>query len=268
MSATTQAQVPTRPSAGSGIPFSRLLQVEFRKSWDTRASFWLLFSLGAIVLVAELIAAIVTGVQNVDDVEFGTFATVAGFISQLLLPVLGIMLVTSEWSQRTAMVTFALEPRRERVVQAKMVVGLVWTAVTVVFALVMGALFNLLYAAISGHISWSGGAGITGFIITQTIAMLLGFALAALLLNTPAAIVIYFAYLFALPTILAIGSALMSWFKSFAEWIDFSNAQSPLYDGFWNMSGSDWGKLIVSGLIWFGLPLALGIRRIMRAEVK
>lgn len=103
----TQAQAPTRPAAGSGIPFSRLLQVEFRKSWDTRASFWLLFSLGAIVLVAELIAAIVTGVQNVDDVEFGTFATVAGFISQLLLPVLGIMLVTSEWSQRTAMVTFA-----------------------------------------------------------------------------------------------------------------------------------------------------------------
>jgi len=268
MTAVTQPQAPTRPAAGGGIPFARLLKVEFRKSWDTRASFWLLFSIGAIVLIAELIAAIVTGVQDVDDVQFGTFATVAGFVSQLLLPVLGIMLVTSEWSQRTAMVTFALEPRRSRVVQAKMLVGLIWTAVTVVFALAVGAVFNLLYAAISGHVDWSGGAGITGFVITQSIAMLLGFALAALLLNTPAAIVIYFAYLFALPTILAIGSALMAWFKSFAEWINFSGAQNPLYDGFWNMSGSEWGKLVVSGCVWFGIPLAIGLRRIMRAEVK
>jgi ABC-2 type transport system permease protein len=249
-------------------PFMRLLKVEFRKSWDTRAGFWLLFSIGAIVLAAELIAAIVTGVNGAHDVEFGTFATVAGFISQLLLPVLGIMLVTSEWSQRSAMVTFVLEPRRARVVQAKMCVGLIWTAITVVFALVMGALFNLLYWAISGRISWAGSTGITGFVITQTIAMLLGFALAALLLNTPAAIVIYFAYLFALPTILAIGSELMSWFKSFAEWINFSDAQSHLYDGFWNMSGSEWGKLVVSGIIWFVIPLAIGLRRIMRAEVK
>jgi ABC-type transport system involved in multi-copper enzyme maturation permease subunit len=265
---TTLTQDAAAPAVADTIPFSRLVRIEFRKSWDTRASFWLLFAIGAIVLIAEMIAAIVTGVQNVDDVQFGTFATVAGFISQLLLPVLGIMLVTSEWSQRSAMVTFSLEPRRSLVVQAKMVVGLVWTALTVLFALVMGAVFNLLYAAIAGHIDWSGGAGITGFIITQTIAMLLGFALAALLLNTPAAIVIYFAYLFALPTILAIGSALMDWFESFAKWINFSDAQSPLYDGFWNMSGSEWGKLVVSGCIWFGIPLAIGLRRILRAEVK
>jgi len=265
---TTLTHDAAAPAVAGTIPFSRLLRVEFRKSWDTRASFWLLFCIGAIVLAAELIAAIVTGVQNVDDVRFGTFATVAGFISQLLLPVLGIMLVTSEWSQRSAMVTFSMEPRRSMVVQAKMVVGLVWTALTVLFALAMGAVFNLLYAAIAGHIDWSGGTGITGFIITQTIAMLLGFALAALLLNTPAAIVIYFAYLFALPTILAIGSALMDWFKSFAEWINFGEAQSHLYDGFWNMSGDEWGKLIVSGCIWFALPLAIGLRRILRAEVK
>lgn len=267
MTTATQPQA-SRPAAIEGIPFSRLVNVEFRKSWDTRAGFWLLFAIGAIVLIAELIAAIVTGVNDVDDVTFGTFATVAGFVSQILLPVLGIMLVTSEWSQRTAMVTFSLEPRRARVVQAKLVVALIWTAMTVVFALVMGALFNLLYGAISGTVDWSGGAGVVGFVITQTIAMLIGFALAALLLNTPAAMVIYFAYLFALPTILGIGSALMDWFKSFAEWINFSQAQSPLYDGFWHMSGSEWGKLIVSGILWLGLPLAFGIRRILRAEVK
>jgi len=267
---TTQSQAPVLPAreAVSGIPFGRLLKVEFRKSWDTRSGFWLLFTIGGLVLVAELIAAIVTAVQNVDDVDLGTFATVAGVITQLLLPTLGILLVTSEWSQRTAMVTFSLEPRRSRVIQAKMVVSLVWTAITVVFALAMGAVFNLLYGAINGSISWSGGAGVVGFVITQAIAMMIGFAFASLLLNSPAALVVYVAYLFVLPTILGIGSALMDWFKSFADWIGFSQAQQPLYDGFWNMSGSEWGKLIVSGCIWLGIPLVFGLRRILRAEVK
>jgi len=254
-------------SGSRPIPFTRLVGVELRKSYDTRAGFWLLAVIGLLVLVTEIIVLAVTTVQD-EPIDFGTFIAAAAFVTSVLLPVLGIMLVTSEWSQRSAMVTFSMEPRRSMVVQAKMVVGLVWTALTVLFALAMGAVFNLLYAAIAGHIDWSGGTGITGFIITQTIAMLLGFALAALLLNTPAAIVIYFAYLFALPTILAIGSALMDWFKSFAEWINFGEAQSHLYDGFWNMSGDEWGKLIVSGCIWFALPLAIGLRRILRAEVK
>jgi hypothetical protein len=60
----------------------------------------------------------------------------------------------------------------------------------------------------------------------------------------------------------------MGWFKSFQEWINYSDAQGPLYDGFWNMSGSEWGKLIVSCVVWFGIPLTIGLRRIMRAEVK
>ena len=74
MTTTAQPQA-VRPTPIGAIPFSRLVNVEFRKSWDTRAGFWLLFSIGAIVLVAELIAAIVTGVNDVDDVNFGTFAT-------------------------------------------------------------------------------------------------------------------------------------------------------------------------------------------------
>lgn len=269
MTTATQPQETSRATEQAGIPFSRLLAVEFRKSWDTRASFWLLFAIGAIVLLAELATSIVTGVQGVQDITYGVFASVTGFITSVLLPVLGIMLVTSEWSQRTAMVTFSLEPRRTRVVQAKLLVGLIWTAVTVVFALIMGAVFNLLYGAISGHLDWSiGWAGLTGFVLTQTMAMLGGFALAALILNTPAAIVVFFAYKWMVPALLGVGSALMGWFKSFAEWIDFQQAQARLYDGFWNMSGTEWGKLVVSGLLWLALPLALGLWRIMRAEVK
>lgn len=270
MSATVPTAAAASPlPAPAPTPFSRLLQVEFRKSWDTRSSFWLLFAVGAIVVVAELIAAIVTGVNDA-DIAFGDFAGVAGFVTQFVLPVIGIMLVSAEWGQRTAMVSFALEPRRSRVIWAKLCVSLIWAALTVVFALAMGVVFNLLYGAVAGHIDWSGGEGVFGFTITQVFAMLLGFAFAALFLNTAGAIVAYYAFLFAIPTVLAIGSGLMDWFKSFAEWINFSQAENRLISdpGVLHMSGSEWGKLIVSGLIWLGLPLVFGLRRIMRAEVK
>ena len=58
-----------------------------------------------------VIALIVVLVQD-EPIKLDDFVGIANFISGFLLPVLGIMLVTSEWSQRTAMVTFTLEPHR------------------------------------------------------------------------------------------------------------------------------------------------------------
>ena len=43
----------------------------------------------------------------------------------MLLPILGIMAATAEWTQRTGLVTFTLEPRRGRVVLAKALAALV-----------------------------------------------------------------------------------------------------------------------------------------------
>ena len=59
-------------------------------------------------------------------------------MTSFLLPILAIMLVTSEWSQRTALVTFTLEPRRSRVVLAKLVVAQLFTVLTLVVAFVVG----------------------------------------------------------------------------------------------------------------------------------
>jgi ABC-type multidrug transport system fused ATPase/permease subunit len=94
-------------------PFWRLTMVELRKSYDTRASFWLLASIALVVLAAEVIVLAIVTVQN-EAISWGDFVGVAAFLTSFLLPVLGIMVLTTEWSQRTAMVTFALEPRRQR----------------------------------------------------------------------------------------------------------------------------------------------------------
>ncbi|GAA4117177.1 hypothetical protein GCM10022215_17520 [Nocardioides fonticola] len=250
------------------IPFTRLIGVEFRKSYDTRAGFWLLATIGILVTLAETIVTIVGITQDDADLNFGNFVQVAAFLTAVLLPVLGILLVTGEWGQRTAMVTFSLEPRRSRVIGAKYVVGLVLTLVTALVAVVVGAVCNAVLGLATGGADWTFGWSIfIGFLLLQSIAMTTGFALAALLLNTPAAIVVFFALTYVVPTILAIASVFLDWFEDFSHYIDFQRAQQPLADLSLN-TGSEWAQLLVSGAIWLGIPLVLGLRRILSAEVK
>lgn len=249
------------------IPFTRLLKVELRKSYDTRAGFWLLLTIGILVLAAEAIVLAIVVVQD-EPAAFGDFIGVAAFVTSILLPVLGIMLVTSEWSQRTAMVSFALDPRRHRIILAKMIVGLVLTLVTALAATALGAVCNLLYIALDGDGSWEFGWNFFfGFLITQFLAMLGGFALATLLLNTPAAIVVFFVYKWVLPGLFALGAALMDWFGDLRPWIDFQLAQGPVFDLTID-TGEEWGNLLVSGAVWLAIPLVVGMWRILHAEVK
>jgi len=251
----------TRPT-----PFIRLVQVELRKSYDTRAGFWLLAVIGFLVLLTEGIVLAVVVTQD-QAMTYGDFVAAAAFVTSILLPVLGIMLVTAEWGQRTAMVTFALEPRRPLVFLAKAAVGFILTLATIAMALVVGLICNLLYGVLQGPIDWEfGWAGFFGFLITQTFAMLGGFALATLFLNTAAAIVVFFVYRWVLPGLIALGAALMDWFDRLAPWIDFQSAQGPLYD--MSLDGDEWAHLVVSGFLWLVLPLVIGIWRVLRAEVK
>jgi ABC-2 type transport system permease protein len=255
-------------SATAEVPFWRLVRVELRKSYDTRAGFWLLLSIAGVVGLMLAIATIITVVQA-EVVRYGDFVAIAAYITGVLLPILAIMLVTSEWSQRSAMVTFTLEPRRPHVVMAKLVVGILLTLLTLAVALVLGLVCNGICELANPDLTtWELGADeLAGFVVTQVLAMLGGFALATLLLNTPAAIVLFFVYKYALPGVFAIGNALIGWFEDVSVWLDFQDAQADIYE--WNLSGTEeWSHLIVSGLIWLVLPLGLGLWRITRAEVK
>lgn len=110
MSAVT-APMTLDVSGTARVTFRRLTLVELRTSYDTRASFWLLASIGIIALVIEGFLLIVTLVQDTTAL-YEDFVFLAAFGTVILLPLLGIMLVTAEWTQRTAMVTFCLEPNR------------------------------------------------------------------------------------------------------------------------------------------------------------
>lgn len=256
-------------SGTSRVPFARIIKVELRKTYDTRAGFWLLLSIGLLTAAVMVIQLAVVVVQDL-NVSYNDFLTSTSYSIAVLLPVLGILLLTSEWSQRSAMVTFTLEPHRARVVAAKVVVGMILALAAVVVALALATVCNALYGPMSGNaVHWDASVGQTSaFVLLQVLGMLTGFAFAALFLNTPASIVVYMIYSFVLPGLFEIGSQLIGWFGDLRVWIDFSNAQDPLIDPALAMTGKGWAHFAVSGFIWLVLPLVVGMWRVLRAEVK
>ncbi len=259
--------VATVDSAKAGIPLSRLVVVELRKLIDTRAGRWLLIAIGAICALVMVIVTWVSLAQD-ESLAFGDFIAVMGIPMALLLPILGIMAVTSEWTQRTGLVTFTLEPRRGNIVAAKLLAGVIVALASVVVALVVAVLGTLIFAALDGSSpDWStSGMSLGGFTVNQVIGLATGFAFGTLIMNTAAAIVAYVVYMFVLPGLFAWGAEGIGWFEKLQPWIDFRNAQGYLYEG--SVTGKEWSEFVVSGLIWFVLPLAVGIWRLLRSEVK
>jgi ABC-2 type transport system permease protein len=254
-------------SGTTPVPFGRLVAVELRKMADTRAGRWLLISIAALTaLVLAIQLAVI--LSNDLQVDFRDFMIAMNTPMGILLPVLGIMSVTSEWTQRTAMVTFTLEPSRSRLILAKFVSTMLIAVVAVVIGLALSVVANLLYGALSGdEVLWDiGVVDVVFYFLLHAIGMATGFAFGTLFLNTAAAIVVYFVYSFVLPGLFQLGAQLMDWFADIQPWIDFAAAQNPLIEG--SISGEQWAQLAVSGFIWLVLPLAVGLWRVLRAEVK
>jgi len=86
------------------VPMSRLAKVEFRKSLDTRAGFWFTLTILALVAVVMVIYSFAA-----DDTmkDFADYLPIAGGVLGYFVPILIIMLVTSEASQRNGLVTSA-----------------------------------------------------------------------------------------------------------------------------------------------------------------
>lgn len=263
MSTATTPAAGTRPatldiSGTKPVSLLTLTKVELRKMYDTRAGLWLLITIAAITLI------VLTIFWFAADQNERTIFSMLGIMASpqgMLLPVLGILLITQEWGQRTGMVTFTLEPNRGKVIMAKILAATVFGIAAVVLALVLGCLGAAL-----------GGApdAFTGFdvdyvlkiLMMQVLGVLIGIGFGLAFLNSPAAIVLYFV----LPTAIAIVTNLVSWLRDVAPWID-GRAAEPIYSGA-DLTGQDWAQLATYTAVWMLLPMAIGLWRVMRAEVK
>jgi ABC-type transport system involved in multi-copper enzyme maturation permease subunit len=228
--------------------------VELRKMVDTRAGFWLQLIVAVITLAAVVVVCIVA---DTDDATFQDLFAIAMTPGAVLLPIVGILLVSSEWSQRTALITFTLVPRRMRVMSAKVAAGLVLGVIILAYSLLIAAVATL---AIGGE--WTLGAHILGQISLLVLtAMVTGIAFGAVFLSSAPAIVLSFV----LPLgWAAIGS--IRFLNDAAQWLDTTRTTAPLTDR--ALSGEEWAQLGTSMALWLVLPLAIGLFRIARGEIR
>jgi hypothetical protein len=186
----------------------------------------------------------------------------------VILPMIGILAVTSEWSQRSGLTTFTLVPHRGRVLRAKFLAAITVGVASMFIALVVGVLGTLAGSAIAGvDPVWNVSASHFALIVLGSVlGMSFGFMLGLLIRSSAGAIVAYFVYTLVLPPLLGLLAANQKWFADLQPWVDYNYAQSPLFDG--SLSGQQWQHLAVSGGLWLLLPMAVGLLAVRRAEVK
>jgi len=260
MSTTTAAPVTVDRTPAIAPPsLLQLVRIELRKSYDTRAGRWLLIAIG---LAALAVVAILLFVSDAPK-TFADYLSFTQIPTGLLLPVLGILLVTSEWSQRTAMTTFTLVPRRSRVLTAKVLAAAVLAVLGVVATALAAAVATLLTPLVSDSpLAWgTSGAQLGQVVLLQVISVLVGVGFGMLLLSSPLAIVLYFV----LPTVVTIVTNLVGSLSWVRDWLDLSTTSAPMSDG--GLSGEGWLRLATSVALWLVLPMAVGWVRIQRTEV-
>lgn len=245
-----------------GLPFTRLVRLELRKATNTRAGQGILI---AILAVTAVVVALTMWLARDGGASLQMLILAASTPQGMLVPVLGILTACSEWSQRTALVTFTQEPRRLRVMAAKTVaavlLGLAVLAATVLLAIGAHALsMTLADGAIDLDLTL---AQAVNLVIMQVFSVVQGVAFGVLFLSVPIAIVAFFMA----PVVVSVLTMTVSWLGEHAPWFDMSTASTPLLGTEW-VTAEQWAHLGSVTFIWLVVPLAAGLWRVARREVK
>ena len=248
------------------IPLGRVVRVELRKMFNTRSGFWLMASL-VIVGVLATIGTIVFAPD--DQLTHNTFAAAIGYPMTIVLPIIAILAITGEWSQRTGLTTFTLVPDRRRVLLAKTVSSVIVGIVAMLVALVFGVVGNVVGTAITGtDLVWDLSVAQFGTIVVGSLLCLLtGTMLGMLVRSSPGALVAYFVLTLVLPTLFGILAANQPDFVDMRPWVDAELARSFLFEGP-PADGEQWAQVATTAGIWLVLPAMFGLRGVLRSEVK
>jgi ABC-type transport system involved in multi-copper enzyme maturation permease subunit len=167
------------------------LRSEWLKLVTVRTTWYLL---GAMVLIEGLAAGLATSLGDIEDLRKGNVSTfiIGTHLATVFMFTLGALLSTNEYRHGTANSTFVVTPRRERVILAKLAVGL---AVGIVGAL----LYIATHAGIGLSILSSRGVdvdsdlvvdGYVGVGVGLVLGCLFGVALGSLLRNQVLTIIV------------------------------------------------------------------------------
>ena len=249
------------------VPLSRVTQVELRKMFNTRSGFWLIASIAISAVLAT--GGVILWAPDT-QLTYSTFATAIRFPVVVILPLIAILAVTSEWSQRTGLTSFTLIPHRTRIITAKAMSSVLIAIAAMVLTFAVGALGNLLSTAVTGTtLVWD--VTVTQclyYALGMVLSLLIGFMLGVLIRSSTGAIVAYFVITFVLPTIFGLLAESQRWFHDLQPWVDIQFAQSGLFIFDQALTGQQWAHIAVTAVTSLLVPLAIGLVFVMRAEVK
>ena len=199
---------PSRP-----VPFRAVLRSEWTKLWSVRSTWWCTVVYLLVVGAGGWLAAAGTDSAPRADVAVQTALTAFG-IGQLVLVVLGVLVMTSEFASGMAQVSLTIVPRRTRLLTAKTVVVLAYCLVTSAVLAIVCALAARILTAVPGGVQPGdpavlrtlglqvGAAGLVG---------VLGVALGTVLRSTAGAVGVGVTLVFVAPPALAlVGTELAS----------------------------------------------------------
>ncbi len=201
---------------------------------------------------------------------YDNFGAAVGVPMVIILPIIAILSVTSEWSQRSGLTTFTLVPKRGEVIWAKLLISVALGAVSIVAALGIGAVGNLVGAGDRrdrpglGHLLEPGHVAGRGqrarpadrLHARRPDPQLRGGHRGVLHLR-----------LRARRADRRPGRRTRTWFRDLQPWVDFNYTQGMLFEG-WPVGGEAWAQLGVTAVGWVVLPLAVGLVLVRRSEVK
>ena len=263
--ATDRTTDTTAVTPARRIPLTRVVAVELRKSFDTRSGRWLLASIGLASLITT--GAVIAWAPT-DELRYSQFTLAIGMPMSVILPIIAVLSVTAEWTQRSGLTTFTLVPHRGRVMLAKALAAVLVAMGATVVAFAVGSLGNLVGAAFAGIPPvWDQDLADVGyFALGNTLLMMVGFTLGALIRTSAGAVVAYMVYAFVAPGLLAFLAFNQAWFRDVRPWVDPKYNQDALLRG--GLSGEQWSHVAVTTLVWLVLPLVVALVTLRRSEVK
>ena len=247
------------------VPLSRVTRVELRKMFDTRSGFWLMASIVIAALVST-VATILFAPES--DLTYYTFAKAIGFPMTVILPMIAVLSITGEWSQRSGLTTFTLVPHRSRVILAKVIASVTVGVASMLFALAIGVVGNLVGTTMAGtDLVWDVSvAHAVDIVIGSLLCLLTGTMLGLLFRSSPVALVAYFVYALLVPTVSGLLATSQQGYRDLQPWVDLNYAQSFLFEG--TLTGAQWAHLAVTVTVWLALPAMIALRLVTRSEVK
>ena len=258
-------QSSAAPPHVAGIPLRRIVAVELRKSFDTRAGRWLLASVG---FTALLTTGAVIAFSPDDDFTYSTFTTNIAFPMSVILPIIAALAVTAEWSQRSGLTTFTVVPNRGRIMLAKAIAVVSVAVPATVIAFIVGAAGNVVASWISGQDQvWDQDlVAVPYFLLSLALTLAVGLACGTIIRNSSGAIVAFFVFSFVITPLLGLLAVTQDWFRDARPWVDLDYQLAALLEG--SFDPEQWAQLAVTSGMWLLLPLAVGLWTLVRSEVK